>query len=328
MSWVVFSYSIPAKSSSSPRVALWRRLRRVGAISPAGGVYVLPARDECIEAFQWLAQEIRQAKGEAVVMRVERFEGLTDQQLSALFNHARAEEYAEVEALLEALQQEGKSKDPIEVQQSLEKIRKRHAEVARVDYFNCPKGVRVAQRLAQLAERLLPRPEGLAVPAARRADYRERTWVTRPRPHVDRLACAWLIRRFIAPEAVIRYSLAPKADEVAFDMEKGGQFGHVGNLCTFETMRLAFGLDDPGLRAMAEIIHEIDLNDGRFSRPEAIGVDSILDGWHHAELADAELESRGVALFEGLYLHFAHSPTDQIKPRGRASRRKPKGVKS
>ena len=97
MNWLVFSYSLPGKSGSGPRVNLWRRLRRLGAISPAGGAQVLPARDECLEAFQWLAREIRQAKGEAVVMRVEQFEGLTDQQLIDRFHAAREEDYAEIE---------------------------------------------------------------------------------------------------------------------------------------------------------------------------------------------------------------------------------------
>jgi hypothetical protein len=82
MPGVVFSYSLPSAGRSSPRVAVWRRLRTLGAVSPKGGVHVLPAHDECVEAFQWLAQEVEQAKGEALVMRVERFEGLTDAQLS------------------------------------------------------------------------------------------------------------------------------------------------------------------------------------------------------------------------------------------------------
>src|SRR5512137_1176601 len=104
MDWIVFSYSFPGKSGSGPRVNVWRRLRRLGAISPAGGVQVLPARDDCIEAFQWLAQEIRQAKGEAVVMRVEQFESLTDQQLIELFHAARAEDYQEIEGQIAELE--------------------------------------------------------------------------------------------------------------------------------------------------------------------------------------------------------------------------------
>src|SRR5918997_3172607 len=98
MEWIVFSYSLPSKGSSSPRVTLWRRLRRLGAIAPAGGVHLLPARDECLEAFQWLAQEIRQAQGEAMVLHVRRVDGLADQEIISLFQTARTEEYAEVDA--------------------------------------------------------------------------------------------------------------------------------------------------------------------------------------------------------------------------------------
>ncbi len=324
MSWIVFSYSLSQSSRSSPRVALWRRLQRVGAVSPLNGMYVLPARPECQEAFQWLAQEIRSAKGEALVMQVEHFEGKTDAELTALFNQARAAEYQELE---EQIAEVEKLKDPLIVKEGLDQARRRHAEIARMDYFGSAAGSRVGQHLAELAARLLPRSESPAVPSARKEDYHGRTWATRPRPYVDRLASAWLIRRFIDPKATIRYTLAPKSDEVTFDMEEGGEFGHIANLCTFEVMCLAFGLDDPGLGAVAELVHEIDLNDGRYARPAATGVDSILDGWHKAELSDPELETRGIALFEGLYLHFARSEAEQAQPRARLRRKKSKGVK-
>ena len=137
--------------------------------------------------------------------------------------------------------------------------------------------------------------------------------MTRPNPHVDRLACAWLIRRFINPRAQIRYSDAPQPDEVAFDMSRG-PFGHQGNLCTFETMTRAFGLDDPGLRAIAEIVHEIDLRDGRYTRPEVAGIDAVLRGW--LTRSDAEREAHGIALFDGL-----HVALSQV-PRGRPRRKR------
>ena len=112
MSWVVFSYSLPSAGRSSPRVAVWRRLRAVGAIVPKGGVHVLPARDDCVEAFQWLAQEVEQAKGDALLFRVERFEGLSDAQLIELFQEARKRDYdaldaraADLEKSLDAKQQ-------------------------------------------------------------------------------------------------------------------------------------------------------------------------------------------------------------------------------
>ncbi len=304
MEWIVFTYSLPSKLRSSPRVTLWRRLGRLGAVSPTGGLYVLPARDECIEAFQWLAQEIRQAKGDAVVMRVEQFEGLSDEQLIALFNEARKKDYAKIEeeaTQLEKRSAKAKAEDRAELQEALGKLRRQHGDITRVDYFGSPEAMRLASRLARIGKLISPSLLAkIPVAQAAVAEYRDKRWVTRPRPHVDRLACIWLIRRFVNPDAPVRYSLHPEPDEVAFDMSEG-EFGHQGNLCTFETMLLKFALADASLRAMAEIVHEIDLRDGKYTRPATEGVDRILHGWLRANFSDAELEGHGVALFEGLY---------------------------
>ncbi|HZG68536.1 MAG TPA: chromate resistance protein ChrB domain-containing protein [Herpetosiphonaceae bacterium] len=306
MEWIVFSYSLPSKGSSSPRVTLWRRLRRLGAVAPAGGMYILPARDECLEAFQWLAQEIHQAQGEALVLHVMRVDGLTDQQIVALFQAARTEEYAELDGEVTAL--EHVSDDPAELdhlREGLEKLRRRYAEIARVDYFDCTEGGRVGARLAALERVISPRPPDAATIApALLGEYRDARWVTRPRPHVDRLACAWLIRQYINPAAAIRYSVQPEPDEIAFDMADA-HFGHSGSLCTFETMLHAFGLDEPALRSMADIVHEIDLRDGLYLRPETAGLDVVLGGWLLRDLPDSEREAHGIALFDGLYAALA-----------------------
>jgi hypothetical protein len=305
MRWVVFSYSLPSKAQSSPRVALWRRLRRLGAISPTGGLYVLPAREECLEAFQWLAEEVRHAKGEALVMRVEQFDGLSDAELMERFCQARAEDYAALEAQATALEAELHAEltpeERSRLREMLERVRRQHAEVARIDFFDAPEGSLLASRLGRIAQ-TLSAGEGAAAPTDPAAveAYREARWVTRPRPHVDRLSCIWLIRRFINPQAVVRYAPAPEPGEVGFDMPRG-EFTHRGSLCTFETMVRAFGLEDPNLQPMGEIIHEIDLRDGRSGHPETAGIDAVLKGWLLAGLTDAELEAHGVALFEGLY---------------------------
>lgn len=150
-------------------------------------------------------------------------------------------------------------------------------------------------------------------PNAAIAAYQGRTWVTRPRPHVDRLACIWLIRSFIDPAAAIRYADRAGPDEVAFDMS-GATFGHQGARCSFETMLSAFALDEPGLQALAEIVHALDLWDGPAERAEAAGVNAILRGWLQAGLSDAELERHGVALFEGLYLTLRQQATASATP--------------
>ena len=312
MGWMVFSYSLPSKASSSPRVALWRRLQRSGAITPKAGVYVLPDRDECVEAFQWLAQEVQQAKGEAVVMRVERFEGLTDPQIIELFRDSCRKKYSEIESeaahVEKALRAAKKSKGHSQILERLEKLRKKYAEVALVDFFESPEGASVGTRLRGIQQALRQgSPSDSAVAAVTLSEYRDKRWVTRPRPHVDRLACAWLIRQFIDPKAEIRYATDPKPDEVTFDM-RGAEFGHKGDRCTFETMLSAFNLKEPALHVVAEIVHDIDLRDGRYARPEAEGIDLILKGWLLAGLSDSELESRGIALFDGLYTAFSRRP--------------------
>ncbi len=308
MRWIGLTYSLPSGSSSSPRVAIWRRLRQLGAASPTGSLYLLPFSEENQEAFGWLAQEIEEAGGEALVLQIDRLEGKAEERLIDTFRSARAEEYRKIVAEAdEAGAQTGRAglgrEERTDLRDRLEKLRRRFAEVARIDFFHAPEGTDAAAALARL-EAGLGRGETPAreVPSAELARYRGRRWVTRPRPHVDRLASAWLIRRFVDPAAEIRYGETPEPGEVSFDM-RDAEFGHQGNLCTFETLIAAFGLGgDPALVTLAEIVHEIDLRDGLSARPEIPGIDGLLRGWGSAGWPDADLESHGTALFEGLYL--------------------------
>jgi hypothetical protein len=265
----------------------------------------LPARGECVEGFQWLAQEIRKSHGQALVMHVEQFDGLTDQQLINLFRSARQEDYGDIAsqaAELEKILAEDVDRERhTQAYDILAKLQRQYTDITRIDYFDCPEGNAVEAQLARIARALAPHPvSDYGVPPATIAAYKDRRWVTRPQPHVDRMACAWLIRRFINPDAIIRYSQQPEPGEVTFDM-RDAEFGHHGNLCTFETMIRAFNLESTGLSAMAEIVHEVDLRDARYLRPETAGIDAILKGWSLLNLSNAELEARGIALFSGLF---------------------------
>ena len=319
MNWIVFSYSLPAKSSS-PRVSVWRQLKRLGAISPVGGVYVLPAREPCEEAFGWLAQQVRQAGGEALVMRVDQFEGLADPELIALFGQARQKDYVTIDAqtaqLEAALHNSDSTQERLRLKDELDRLQGQYADVARIDYFESSPKVELAARLARLRQALLAGALSPVDVASAAIDaYRDRRWVTRPRPHVDRLACAWLIRRYVNPQAAIRYAAYPEPDEVAFDMpgadssrrvdsDHRGEFSHQGDLCTLEVMARAFGLEESALQTVAEIVHDIDLRDGMYAHPETSGVDALLRGWQLAGLPDEEMEVRGLGLFDGLYVAF------------------------
>jgi hypothetical protein len=307
MNWLLFSASLPSKGSSSARVTLWRRLQRLGAVTPVGGLYVLPDLEQCLEAYQWLVQETRDAGGEAVLVKAEQFEGLPDDELVARFQDARRADYAALEEQVRVLEQQVQAGESRLSRDSLEKMRRHVEEIQRIDYFHCPAGRQVLQRLSVLEQAFhadaSPDPQ---VPRVGREEYVGRGWVTRPRPHVDRLACAWLIRRYIDPDATIRYSLQPEPDEVPFDMP-GVLFSHYGSLCTFEAMLHAFDLQRPVLRAIAEIVHEIDLGSEQRIRQEVEGVAAILQGWLHLDLDDIEREHRGLALFDGLFAAFSHS---------------------
>jgi hypothetical protein len=304
MTWLVFSYSLSGLTSSS-RVAVWRKLGRLGAIAPKAGVYVLPDKEECFESFQWLAQEVQHFKGEAVVMRVNKFEGLSDAQLVKLFQEARKDDYEAIDSELDNFERDihmkGKAIKPSQLIDMLKKIHNHFSEINQIDFFNSHRASNVRTRLNKIERSLSSSVQvSFKIPKASIQQYRKKRWVTRPRPHVDRLACAWLIRRFINPKAVIRYSDTVKQDEIAFDM-KGVAFGHQGNLCSFETMIHAFNFKDARLQTMGEIIHAIDLKDGHYVYPEAEGITAILNGWRLTDFSDSQLESHGISLFEGLY---------------------------
>lgn len=311
MNWLAFVYSLPSQANTL-RVSAWRRMRRLGAISPTSGLYLLPERDDCLEAWQWLAQEIRQAQGEAALMRVQQIEEMSDAQLIEMFRQARQAEYEEIATQLELLEQQAETSpegvDKTMLQTTLIKMQKQMGDINRIDYFQTPLGAVVTGRINQLSQQLLTaeavNPVVMSVVIE---EYQNKKWVTRPRPHVDRLACAWLIRHFINPQATIRYGPTPEMDEIPFDMNDG-EFSHQGNLCTFEVMVQAFGLTEPGLRPLAEIIHDIDLRDERYQRSEAAGIDAILQGWLLENISDEVLEQRGRALFAGLFAMFNHLP--------------------
>src|SRR6476660_9041581 len=189
MHWLGLTYTLPTAAASSKRVAVWRRLRQLGAVSPTGGLYLLPEGTENAEALDWLAQEIEDGGGEAVVLRVDRFEREAEARLIEMVRAARDEDYrkiaAEAEEALEPAGQDG-------LRERLEKLRRRFAEAARLDFFQAAEGPRAAAALARIEAALGRESPSREVPAAERKRYQGRRWVTRPHPHVDRLACAWL----------------------------------------------------------------------------------------------------------------------------------------
>jgi hypothetical protein len=232
---------------------------------------------------------VRQAGGEALVLYVEKFEGLSEQQIIELFRQARQQEYLEIDTQAKELEKKISAKQPLEVseiKEAIAKLKKRYSEIVNLDFFACPDAGIVAARLTRI-EQLFKEENSTNLISVKITEYQYKRWVTRPRPFIDRLACIWLIRKFIDSNAVIRYSLQPEIDEIAFDMKEA-----------------EFGLEQPAIKAIAKIVHELDLRDGLYISPETLGVETIIRGWLLANLTDIELESLGIKLFDGLYLAF------------------------
>src|SRR3954454_14124115 len=307
--WLLLINQLPARPAYL-RVKVWRRLQALGAAAVKNAVYALPEGERAREDFGWLLREIASGGGEAFVCEARMIDGLTDREVRAMFDRARDADYAELARqardLAGTLGDEPTAERRAEARAQLARLRARLAQVAAIDFFGAPGSQAAEGLLAALEDRL--REDERAEPAAAPADdlgpLRGRTWVTRRGVHVDRMASAWLIRRFIDPEARFRFVPAkgyePEPGELRFDMYEG-EYTHEGDRCTFEVLLARAGLNDPALAAIAEIVHDIDLKDAKFAREEASGIARVMDGIAAANKDDGRRLERGAAVLDDLY---------------------------
>ena len=312
--WLLLIHQIPPKPDYF-RVRIWRRLQQLGAVSLKNSVYVLPRRDQTLEDFQWVQREIVKGGGDASVCEASFIEGFSEQQIEALFRTARDADYRKIEEEAENLLKklpagklEGDRRGQAKTQ--LAHLTMRFEEVVSRDFFSAP-GQRLVKNLLTAIDKRLQ--ADMSATKAKKArpiipkDVRGHTWVTRKGIHVDRMASAWLIRRFINPTARFKfvseknYHAGPK--ELRFDMFEA-EFTHEGDRCTFEVLIDKFRLEDPALRPLAEIVHDIDLKDLKFGRQEVVGVDHVIAGIAMKQKEDEARLDRGVALFDELYEYF------------------------
>lgn len=293
------------------RVKIGRHLSRIGAVAIKNSVYALPRRDDAQEDFEWVLREIVKGGGDASLVEARFVEGLSDAAVIGLFQTAREADYrdlaGEARALAGTFPRRGALPDARreDVARQLARLRRRAAEIARIDFFGAP-GREVVDGLLSGMEARMGPTEGTESSRAplELARHRGRTWVTRSGIKVDRMASAWLIRRFIDPEARFKFVPAkgyrPEANELRFDMFEA-EFTHEGELCTFEVLVRRFALEDPALRAIAEIVHDIDVKDAKYGREEAAGVGQIVAGIAAAHADDEARLARGAALLDDLY---------------------------
>jgi hypothetical protein len=312
-SWLLLVHQLPAKPAYL-RVKIWRRLQDIGAVAVKNAVHALPMNEETQEDFEWLLREIREGGGEAFLCEARLIDGLSDEEVRTLFDRARDADYAEIskeaQSLAKSLRRKGACDAASELRVQVARLRKYLAEIATIDFFGAI-GRETAEELLSGLEAQMDKDE----PVARKAKaepnvaetLRNRTWVTREGVYADRIASAWLIRRFIDPEARFKFvsgkGYRPHEGELRFDMFEA-EFTHVGDKCTFEVLLERAGLKDSALRAIAEIIHDIDLKDDKFGRTEVAGIRTLVEGIRASTKDDANRITRGTDVFNDLYEFF------------------------
>lgn len=314
--WLLIFYSVPSQPVSS-RVKIWRKLAKAGAVQLKGAVYILPATEEHEEFLQWLIGEVKSMGGDGAFVRTAEVKTMTEADIRRLFTAQADEEYSRLEKALDVLERKiqsmrkgTKSEDGKHLADQVAKFTKEFEGVAKRDFFGSSTGQAMKKRLhaveVALRDAGKKAPEEAASIMSRRTqDYQGKIWATRKNPFVDRMASAWLIKRFIDPKA--SFSFIDERDiasldnpMVGFDV-RGAAFTHVGELCTFEVLIKSFGIKNKVVKKIAEIVHDLDVKDDKYGKPEAAGVEDILAGIRKTAKNDDDGLERGMAAFEMLY---------------------------
>lgn len=335
--WLLLVHHLPSRPTRL-RVRVWRQLQRLGAVAVKNSVYVLPSTDKTREDFTWLQQEIESGGGEAVVFASSIVAGATDEEIIAAFRRERDAAYARLTTALGGLARriahrrlpQPSAGEMEDFEMEVGRMQIELNAIGETDVFKAPKRAdaeaalsrcRGLLRTAQRGKSAAARGPATQVERRDAAKYQGRLWVTRPRPHIDRCASAWLIHRFIDRKPRFAFAADPSEirGSIPFDMS-GAEFGHRGEDCTYETLMKLFGLErDGALAAIGEIVHDVDLKDRKFGRPEAVGVDAVLRGLAEQVRDDRKLLGEAMAVFDGLYVSLGARP---VKGRKRGSRRR------
>ncbi len=311
MNWLCFITSLPTENATL-RQRAWRALKSSGASVLRDGVYLLPDLLGNRTLLDGIAQDVLSGGGTAMVLDTVEPSGAN---FKSLFN--RSEEYA---ALLAELGKAAGELTPVSVQDVLKqarKLRKTFDQLSLIDFFPGQERAQAESAMVELegdCARLMspdePHAASGAISALSIADYQGRTWATRAKPWVDRLATAWLIRRFIDPKARILWLKSPKdcpKSALGFDFD-GASFSHVGTKVTFEVVAASFGLMNPALQRLGLLVHYLDV--GGVQPPEAIGVEAALEGLSSTITDDDQLLALACAIFDGLLTPFK-KPVDK-----------------
>lgn len=306
--WLLLIHQIP-RTPSYLRVKIWRRLQQLGTFAIKNSVYALPASEQALEDLVWVVREIEQGGGEASICEARFVQGLSDGQVEAAFRAARDVDYRAIASDARRLAQarRGSKAEPADgegISDEAERLKRRLAEITAIDFFGAAARTEAVESVARL-ERGAARAKRRDRPSV--GSLKRKTWVTRRDVFVDRMASAWLIKRFIDPSARFKFVPAkryePRAGELRFDMF-GGEFTHEGDRCTFEVLIERAGLSDHGLVAISQMVHDIDLKDSKYGRAETAGIERVLQGIVLANKSDGARLERSAPIFDDLYRLF------------------------
>lgn len=306
--WLLLAHQLPARASNA-RVKTWRRLQQLGAVPSRNSVYVLPNTEQCREDFEWLRSEIVALGGEATVFAADAISQGGGEDIVAAFQAARAQDYRTLQkAINRTLSASSRKRQAAGSSRGLARavraLRDRFDALDRIDFFSAAARDETAAALSELERKLAgpraPAPaSGSGTSPMHVADFQKRRWVTRRRPGVDRMASAWLIRRFVDPKAAFAFVDKPASADVSFDMYEGG-FGHRGGLCTFEVLCEEFGITAAPALRIGQIVHDLDLKENKYGAPETAVIGRMVEGLRAVHADDAALLEQGIGMFEAL----------------------------
>lgn len=331
MDWLLLLHHTSGRPAYR-RVKLWRRLLATGAVALRGGAYVLPLRESCRQGFEAIALDIVADGGQALLATASILAGTNDSEIVAAFQSARDRDYADLAAALPGLRV-GARPTPerrAEIAAALGRARRRWKEVQAIDFFAAQGAASAQSAISALEHALLPGRSTAARPFPP-DELRGRVWVTRRNIGIDRMACIWLIRRFLDPGARVRLvaglSARRRRNELRFDMAEA-EFTHEGDRCSFEVLLARSGHSDRALDAVGDLVHDLDLGDGKFGRPETAGLRRLVDGIVARHEGDAERIARSSQVLDDLYASFrrpvrarrssTHRPTESPRARRKA----------
>lgn len=323
--WILLIHQLPPKPTNI-RVKVWRRLQNIGAVPIKNSVYVLPFTKETYEDFQWLRQEIIPQKGEATIFKVDSIEGISDQDIISQFQKIRDKDYEKIVSDTLELKKNiaGSIKNEMvsiiqkeRYEAEIKKLKIRLNEVISVDYFQTPLRKKAESAIANCnetieslkvskGEKTLVSKKISPIKINNKNEFQNKRWVTRKGIHIDRIASGWLIKRFIDKRAKFSFVAEDVVVKtgIGFDIYNA-EFSHHQEDCTFETLLKSFGLKDSGLVHIAEIVHDIDIKDGKFDRKEAEGINQIIIGLSKRVKNDRKLLERGREIFDSLYQYYS-----------------------